>query len=102
MFKRKIIQKRVIALVLAIVLLAAIPILTASAVTVGEKGATCTYPGCGKKFEVTLFPIGPTPIRCYVVRYICDQPNHYYESIFYSHEGRPNQYGLCNYCNYPY
>ena len=37
MFKRKIIQKRVIALILAMVLLAAIPILTASVVIAEEE-----------------------------------------------------------------
>ena len=53
MLKRKIVQKRVIALVLAIILLAAIPILTASAV--GE-AVTCSNCNLGVlKISVNLY-----------------------------------------------
>ena len=88
MLKRKIIQKRVIALVLAIVLLAAIPILTASAVGGFEKAKICSK--CEAQIRHELLPLG---LRCHFVREYCDCSAIY----FYSHEGR-NVNGYCSTC----
>ena len=97
MFKRKIIQKRVIALILAVVLLAAIPLLTASAVG-GEKGKPHCVNGCGD--NVTILPTQQVGLRCMMLLAQCNVCSAHMS--FYSHEGRPNEYGFCTTCWQPW
>ena len=101
MFRRKIIQKRVIALILAVVLLAAIPLMTtASAMMDGEKAEKCPY--CGGNVQVLMARVG---LRCYYVTKSCKAENptgtYCFVESFFSHEGR-NVNGYCSTCDFPW
>ena len=95
MIKRKIIQKRVIALILAVVLLAAIPLMTTASAMGGEKGAPRCY-RC-QSTSLTILYKETIGLRCLYLEVRCNDCGH--SMAFYSHEGNNNN-GYCSTCGH--